>query len=160
PDGLVAEQRVLGPSSRRHVGPGEPAWVGSLAVPETYRRVYDWSAAGLLLAEDDLSDHRRELGRDVNGRVVERRTGRGASERFAYEASGDLHEAGVPRRYAPGGRLVERGAAKYAYDANGQVIAKYVVGSGGERVWTYGWSDDGRLMEVRTPEGAEIQFSY
>ncbi|AUX19916.1 uncharacterized protein SOCEGT47_003700 [Sorangium cellulosum] len=165
-EGLIAQQRVLGKARAPRVGPGEPAWVGPLAAPETWRRAYAWSPAGLLRADEDLGGNMGEMLRDGNGRVVERRKAGKVAERFAFTAAGDLERAGERRTYGPGGRLTARTTGRetvrYAYSERGDVIEKRVSGhdGGDERVWRYEWSADGRLLEVRAPEGQTITFAY
>ncbi|XXV11119.1 RHS repeat-associated core domain-containing protein [Sorangium sp. So ce1335] len=168
---LLARQSVLGKPATPRVGPGEPPWVGPLVAPETWRRTYAWSPAGLLRADDDRGGTMRgELLRDANGRVIERRRAGKAAERFRFTAAGDLERAGEQRTYAPGGRLTARAAGRetvrYDHSERGDVVSKRVTGSDAageqarERVWAYAWSGDGRLMEARTPEGCAIAFAY
>ncbi|WP_129344581.1 RHS repeat domain-containing protein [Sorangium cellulosum] len=165
-EGLMARQRVLGKPTAPRVEPGEPAWVGPLEAPETWRRAYAWSPAGLLRADEDLGGKMGEMRRDGNGRVLERRKAGKVAERFAFTAAGDLERAGERRTYGPGGRLTTRTTGRetvrYAYSERGDVVEKRVSGhdGGDERVWRYEWSADGRLLEVRAPEGQTITFAY
>ncbi|WP_437818861.1 RHS repeat-associated core domain-containing protein [Sorangium sp. So ce1078] len=171
-EGLLERQRVLGKPSASRVGPGEPAWVGPLPAPETWRKNYAWSPAGLLRADEPLGGDIGELLRDANGRIVERRRAGNVAERFGFTATGDLQRAGEQRAYARGGRLtaraVGRETVRYEYNERGDVVRKRVSGRDDgeqgeqerERVWTYDWSGDGRLMEARTPDGRTITFAY
>jgi RHS repeat-associated protein len=159
-DGGVTRLAVTGTSVAPEVGPGEPAWIGRIPTAETTLRAYTRSPAGRVLAVEDLAGTRKELVRDANGRVTEHRTLGGASVVFGYDPSGDLHEPGVPRRHAPGGRLVERGSSVYRHDEHGRVVEKRERSPEGERVWDYQWRDDHRLASVRAPDGAMISFAY
>ncbi|WP_437739684.1 RHS repeat-associated core domain-containing protein [Sorangium sp. So ce1504] len=169
-EGWMERQRVLGRPVSPRIGPGEPAWVGPLIAPETWRRTYAWSPAGLLRADEDLGGKMGELLRDTNGRVVERRKAGKAAERFRFTAAGEVARAGEQRTYAPGGRLTARTTGqetvRYDYSERGDVVRKRVSELDGqgevrrELVWTYDWSSDGRLMQVRTPEGRTIAFAY
>ncbi|KYF80963.1 hypothetical protein BE17_04205 [Sorangium cellulosum] len=163
-EGLLARQSVVGSPRRPVLRPGEPPWVGPLPADETWRRTYPRSAAGLVQAEEDLRGGRRELRRDVNGRVVERSDAGKVPERLSFSASGDLYTAADRRTYAPGGRLAVRVAgqqeARYVYTERGDVREKRVRGPEGERVWTFDWSDDGRLLETRLPDGKQVAFAY
>ncbi|WP_437593191.1 RHS repeat-associated core domain-containing protein [Sorangium sp. So ce1000] len=169
-EGLMQRQRVLGKPKAPRVGPGEPEWVGPLIAPETWRRTYAWSPAGLLRADEDRGGNMGELLRDANGRVVERRKAGKVAERFRFTAAGDVERAGERRTYASGGRLTERATAqeivRYDYSERGDVVRKRVSELDGqgevrrELVWTYDWSGDGRLMSARTPEGLTISFAY
>ncbi|XXY48361.1 RHS repeat-associated core domain-containing protein [Sorangium sp. So ce269] len=171
-EGLVQRRRVLGPSTAPRVGPGEPPWVGPLVTPETWRRTYAWSPAAMLRADEDLGGTTRAMLRDANGRVVEQRRAGEAAERFRFTAAGEMERHGERRTYAPGGRLTERATAReiarYEYSERGDVVRKRVSelrgeGEGeqaSERVWTYEWSADGRLMEARTAEGKVLSFAY
>ncbi|WP_437491138.1 DUF6531 domain-containing protein [Sorangium sp. So ce1014] len=107
--GLAQRQRVLGQPTAPRVGPGEPPWVGPLVTPETWRKTYAWSPAGMLRADEDLGGTTREMLRDANGRVVERRRAGKAqgkpAERFRFTATGDMEREGEQRTYAPGGAL-------------------------------------------------------
>ncbi|MGK3994665.1 RHS repeat-associated core domain-containing protein [Sorangium sp. So ce1024] len=167
---LLARQSVLGKPTTPRGRPGEPPWVGPLMAPETWRRTYDWSPAGLLRTTEARGGTMEEVLRDANGRVIERRRAGKAAERFQFTAAGDLERAGERRTYAPGGRLTARAAgretARYEHNERGDVVRKRVTGpdSAGEpireRVWSYEWSGDGRLMAARAPEGRSITFAY
>ncbi|XXX81085.1 DUF6531 domain-containing protein [Sorangium sp. So ce134] len=169
-EGLMQRQRVLGQPCAPRVGPGEPPWVGPLATPETWRRTYAWSPAGMLRADEDLGGTTRAMLRDANGRVVERRRAGKPAERIRFSAAGEMERDGERRAYAPGGRLTERATARqtvrYEHSERGDVVRKRVGelrGEGGdeqapERVWTYEWSADGRLLEARTAEGSVISL--
>ncbi|WP_437947308.1 RHS repeat-associated core domain-containing protein [Sorangium sp. So ce296] len=171
-EGLVQRQRVLGRPSAPRVELGEPPWVGPLMTPETWRRTYAWSPAGMLRADEDLGGTARAMLRDANGRVIERRRAGQPTERFRYSATGAADRDGERRTYAPGGRLTERATARqavrYEHSERGDVVRKRVnelrVEGGGEqapeRVWTYAWSADGRLMEARTADANVISFAY
>ncbi|WP_441292733.1 RHS repeat-associated core domain-containing protein [Sorangium sp. KYC3313] len=169
-EGWMERQRVLGMPAAPRIGPGEPAWVGPLIAPETWRRTYAWSPAGLLRADEDLRGKIGELLRDANGRVVERRKAGKAVERFRLTVAGEMEREGEQRTYTPGGRLTARTTGqetvRYDYSERGDVVRKRVSELDGhgevrrELVWTYDWSSDGRLTQVRTPEGRTIAFAY
>ncbi|WP_437973092.1 RHS repeat-associated core domain-containing protein [Sorangium sp. So ce295] len=169
-EGWMERQRVLGRPTAPRVGPGEPAWVGPLPSRETWRRTYAWSPAGLLRTDEDLGGTVGELLRDANGRVVERRKAGKAAERFRFTAAGEVERAGEQRTYALGGRLTARTTGQetvqYDYSERGDVVRKRVSELDGdgevrrELVWTYDWSSDGRLTQVRTSEGRTISFAY
>jgi YD repeat-containing protein len=63
-------------------------------------------------------------------------------------------------------RTTEQETVRYEYTERGDVVRKRVSELNGQRevrrelVWTYDWSSDGRLMQVRTPEGRTIAFAY
>ncbi|EYF00234.1 DUF6531 domain-containing protein [Chondromyces apiculatus] len=164
---VVAERTALGMPKRRSVFAGgsgarttEPEWVGVLAPGETFRRFYDWSAAGLLGGMEEANGERVDLLRDQNGRVIERRRSRGGGEAFVYGPSGDLYARGEAQRFAPGGRPIDRGAVRFSYDALGRVIEKHVLEDGIERTWTFAYDDRDLLLTVHTPDGVLVAFTY
>jgi RHS repeat-associated protein len=123
---------------------------------------------------------------DARGQVSEvRHEGRatrfGLSERFDYDAAGNLALSEAIRtrapglspeaateiaelaffQYQPGGRVRARGRVAYDYDAAGRVIRKRAEEPGFRpKTWLYAWSGQGRLARCVTPEGVVWSYGY
>ncbi|MCO5996145.1 DUF6531 domain-containing protein [Actinoallomurus rhizosphaericola] len=154
------------------VGAAGPAGVGEPRLLQ--HRAYAYRADGHLTdVSDRLLGHRRfDVG--ATGRVTAVRADTW-NERYAYDASGNLTEAGWPtspdqaeaggdavggREYA--GTLLRRaGNIRYEYDAEGRVVARrHKRPSAKPLTWRYTWDSEDRLVAVTTPEGAEWRYLY
>ncbi|MGH4032978.1 DUF6531 domain-containing protein [Actinomycetota bacterium Odt1-20B] len=149
------------------------------------RRTYTYGQDGGLTAIDDQTFGRRGFTHDRAGRV-ETVTAAGWSERYAYDASGNVSSATTPGgdgHEGPEGRhasrdlqdtpspqgervydgtLVRRsGHITYLHDTQGRVVRQTrKLLSGGARVWTYAWDSEDRLTAVTTPDGAHWTYAY
>ncbi|WP_432173818.1 RHS repeat-associated core domain-containing protein [Streptomyces sp. Tue6028] len=128
------------------------------------RRRYTYRPDGIPTGVDAWADGARRYALDPVGRV----TGvdaAGWTERYAYDAAGNMSEAtaGNPGEdaVAAGTRLRRSGRISYTYDAYGRVVRRTVrLLSGGSRTWSYTWDTLGRLLTVGTPEGTTWRYAY
>ena len=127
------------------------------------RRAYRHRADDVLAGVDDLLSGRREFALDRLGRVTGLQRP-GGSERYAYDAAGNIavaewaaHPAAGPREYT--GTLVRRaGGVEYRYDDLGRLTWRQQPG--GPAGWSFTWNADDRLEQVRTPDGNEWRYAY
>jgi RHS repeat-associated protein len=138
---------------------GVGALDGSPPPPE---RTYAYRADGVLTA---VGEHAVEL--DPAGRVLGV-SGPGWSERYGYDAAGNLSQATWPgageyageREYA-GTRVRRAGAVHYEHDQQGRLVRRrHRTLSGQVREWRYGWDAQDRLTAVRGPDGQEWRYRY
>ena len=139
---------------------------------QVQRRSYSYRADGFLTGVDDQLTGPRAFDLDRAGRVTGVR-GHGWSERYAYDAAGNVTgaswpvpqnspeaEALGPREYA--GTLVQRaGNVRYQHDAQGRVVMSQRKRlSRKPETWRYTWDSDDRLVGVRTPDGTNWRYRY
>ncbi|WP_020672063.1 DUF6531 domain-containing protein [Amycolatopsis nigrescens] len=132
------------------------------------QRRYHYQASGQLTAiEDDLAGPRR-YDLDQTGRVTGV-NGPGWSERYAYDAAGNLTMAEWPSRDGDElgprehtGTLVQRaGNVRYQHDRQGRVVLRQKKRlSAKPDTWHYVWDADDRLVEVVTPDGTRWRYRY
>lgn len=135
------------------------------------QRSYTYRADGCLTSVDDKLIGSRTFELDRAGRVTVV-AGTGWTERYAYDAAGNLTHASWPtspgadaealgdREYS--GTLIRRaGRVRYEYDAQGRVVLRQRKRlSHKPETWRYSWDADDRLVEVLTPTGARWRYRY
>ncbi|MER5391880.1 putative T7SS-secreted protein [Saccharopolyspora sp. NPDC002686] len=132
------------------------------------QRSYTYRADGFLTGLDDKLTGPRTFDLDRVGRVTAV-TGPGWTERYAYDAAGNLAHASWPtndgeelgdREYS--GTLIRRaGKVRYEHDAQGRVVLRQRKRlSRKPDTWRYFWDADDRLVEVLTPDGARWRYRY
>ncbi|MEU5852391.1 DUF6531 domain-containing protein [Saccharopolyspora shandongensis] len=132
------------------------------------QRSYTYRADGYLTGIDDRLTGPRTFDLDRVGRVTAV-TGPGWTERYAYDAAGNLAHASWPtndgeelgdREYS--GTLIRRaGKVRYEHDAQGRVVLRQRKRlSRKPDTWRYFWDADDRLTEVLTPDGARWRYRY
>jgi RHS repeat-associated protein len=164
PMGRVARRWTTASGSLRPVRFDDPSWAGGAAVGQPDRvtadHEYKYDVEGEL---SDALDRRRgwtQYAYDAAGHLLSalcEATGR--EQRFRYDAAGNPHEAGAEcpaREYGPGGRLLRRGDAEYAWDEAGRVREKRE----GAQVHRYAWDAAGRLAGVVLPDGRRAEYAY
>lgn len=123
--------------------------------------------------EVDDQDGPRQFDLDPAGRVVAVHGGNW-TERYAYDAAGNLTDAAWPaaaadplaadaqgaREYQ--GTLVTRaGRVRYEHDRCGRVVLRQQKRlSGKPRTWRYTWNAEDRLTTVTTPDGTTWRYQY
>ncbi|MFJ9901897.1 DUF6531 domain-containing protein [Streptomyces sp. NPDC101152] len=131
-------------------------------------RGYTYRADDFLTEIDDLTAGARRLNLTASGRVAAV-TARDWSERYAYDALGNLTHAETPLTETPddaartftGTVLTRSGRTRYRYDAHGRVIrATTRLLSGGRRVHHYRWNAQDQLTETITPDGTVWRYTY
>jgi len=163
--GRLVRRRAVGSGGGHVVGAGHPPWLG--ARPEDVRmdRAYAWSLAGDLEQIWDQTDGLTQVSHDVAGRVLGVLHPKLLEETYRYDAAERVYEAGTRaphRAYGPGGRLLQRGNARYSWDDAGRLVKKEVIGAAGTeaQVWTYAWDGAERLQSILGPEGRLLEFVY
>ncbi|GLY40460.1 type IV secretion protein Rhs [Amycolatopsis sp. NBRC 101858] len=127
------------------------------------RRGYEHRADDVLAGLDDLLAGRTEFDLDRLGRITGVRRP-GGTERYTYDQAGNItaaewgtHPSAGAREYT--GTLLRRaGEVGYRYDEHGRLVWRGQSGS--EAGWTFGWTSDDRLEQVRTPDGQVWRYAY
>jgi RHS repeat-associated protein len=108
----------------------------------------------------DSLDRRRgwlQYEYDAAGRLTSMlREATGEREAFTYDRAGNPRPEGLPCEYGPGGRLLRRGDATYAWDGAGRLCERRI----GAEVWRYRWDAAGRLAAVDLPDGRRAEYVY
>ncbi|HEY3609107.1 MAG TPA: RHS repeat-associated core domain-containing protein [Pseudonocardiaceae bacterium] len=134
--------------------------------PLLQRRSYSYRPDGFLTAIVDQVAGPRQFDLDRIGQVVGV-TGTGWTERYAYDAAGNVTNAEWPGADAAGpreyhGTLVRRaGNVRYEHDAQGRITLRQKKRlSGRPLTWRYAWDTDDRLVGVTTPDGQRWRYRY
>ncbi|TMR01764.1 RHS repeat protein, partial [Actinomadura soli] len=132
-------------------------------------RTYAYRADGVLTASTDRLTGDRTFALDSHGRVTAVNA-QGWSERYAYDASGNLAEAHWPEPGGPeaagsreysGMRLLRAGSTRFEYDAQGRVVLRQQARPSSKPAnWRYEWDAEDRLIGVRTPDGQHWRYRY
>lgn len=125
------------------------------------RRHYRYRPDGEVSAIEDQLTGNRSVEVDHAGRVVGVR-GPNWTERYAYDAAGNVTEAGTPetRRYA-GTALRESRNVSYRHDAQGRVVLRQRKRlSAKPATWSYTWNSEDQLVGVVTPDGTSWRYRY
>ncbi|MER7741192.1 DUF6531 domain-containing protein, partial [Streptomyces sp. NPDC096538] len=129
------------------------------------RRSYTYGQDGGLAAVDDQTHGVRRFTRDRLGRVEAVSAG-GWSERYAYDAAGNVSQADTPEgpqgeRIHDGTLIRRAGHVTYEHDTQGRLVRQTrKLLSGGSREWTYTWDAEDRLTQVTTPDGRRWAYGY
>ncbi|WP_322753279.1 RHS repeat-associated core domain-containing protein, partial [Frankia sp. Cas3] len=148
------------------------------------RRDYSYSRDGYVTEIDDMLAGLRRFDLDSVRRVTAAH-GSDWSERYAYDAAGNITDASWPvpaqplpaqdlltqrdglddvaqggREYA--GTLIRRaGRVRFEHDGQGRVtLRQHKRLSAKPRTWRYSWDADDRLTGVTTPDGRRWRYSY
>ncbi|MFD3929225.1 DUF6531 domain-containing protein [Streptomyces sp. NPDC058614] len=155
-----AGHRLTGQTVVGQAAPGaDPSGVPLL------HRSYTYGQDGGLTAIEDQTHGTRRFAHDRLGRV-EGVSATGWSERYAYDAAGNLSRADAPEgpqgERVHDGTLVRRaGHVTYVHDAQGRLVRQSRrLLSGGAREWTYTWDAEDRLTQVTTPDGRRWAYVY
>jgi RHS repeat-associated protein len=144
---------------------GHPEWVADRPPGVLVDTAYSYEASGRLEAVHDMARGHVSYRRDSAGRLLERIVNGGRSESFAFDATGNLLDAGPnapAREHGQGDKLLRRGDVTYHYDALGRLSEKR-EGAGdprAARVTHYAWDGRGLLRSARTPDGRLVEFFY
>ncbi|MDT0269028.1 DUF6531 domain-containing protein [Streptomyces sp. DSM 44915] len=145
-------------------GPDRPTW------ERRYNYRVDGQPLSLVERTAGRETGRREVELDPAGRITEVRA-HGWSERYAYDASGNVTHADWPasasapeargERVFTGTRVTRAGSVFHEYDAAGRVVLR-----GRKRlsrkpdIWRYDWDAEDRLVGVTTPDGTRWRYLY
>ncbi|WP_438029331.1 RHS repeat-associated core domain-containing protein [Sorangium sp. So ce233] len=163
PAGRLVEKRVTAPHLARAAGPGEPDWVGARDPAVTVHQRLEYNASSEL---STLWDARRGTTRysyDALGQIVAAVPDGARGELFAYDATGNIHEAGdtsAPREYGPGNLMLRAGGTTFAWDERRRLTERRGHAEGGERLTSYAWAKAGTLSRVTLGDGTVVEFAY
>jgi RHS repeat-associated protein len=164
PEGRLSRRLVRGATSGRRGTEGQPDWVGPELPGAIADTSYFYDPSGRLEAAHDMSRGRTCYRRDPAGRLLERIAEAGLAERFDFDLTGNLLDAGPgapEREHGKGDRLLRRGDVTYHHDAQGRLVEKREGSdSATARVTRYSWNGRGLLSSVMTPEGRVVEFAY
>ncbi|WP_338598503.1 DUF6531 domain-containing protein [Saccharopolyspora sp. SCSIO 74807] len=139
---------------------------------QTQHRAFTYRTDGVPAVIDDQLNGRRDFALDTAGRVTGVQ-GSGWTERYAYDAAGNITSASWPasedsieadalgeREYS--GTLIRRaGKVRYEHDGQGRLVLRQRKRlSQKPATWHYSWDADDRLVGVSTPEGARWWYRY
>ncbi|MGK5730285.1 DUF6531 domain-containing protein [Streptomyces sp. URMC 124] len=129
-------------------------------------RAYAYRPDGYLTEIRELTSGTRRFDLTATGRVTAVNA-YGWTERYAYDAAGNVTLAEAPAHGAPGERDVEgtlirrAGRTTYEHDAQGRLTRKArKLLNGQTHTWTYTWDAEDRLREAVTPEGERWRYAY
>ncbi|MDX3751160.1 DUF6531 domain-containing protein [Streptomyces sp. AK08-02] len=146
---------------------------GTVEPRRVQHRAYRYRPDGTVSAISDLLNGDRLVDTDSTGRVTGVRAATW-SERYAYDAAGDLAQgewqASTPPRPAqpsgpgpggPVGPVSRAGEIRYEYDGQGRVVVRRRKRlSRKPDVWRYAWDSQDRLVAVTTPDGTKWAYRY
>lgn len=146
------------------VGPGEPGWIGATPQPYSCDKVFRYDGVGDLVETWDSARGRVRFEHDPVGRLLGAVKEDGTGERFAFDATDNVFEAGPgapPRRYGPGNRLLEKAGVAYEWDESGRLSEKRrTLSDGAVEVTRYRWNGRGLLERVERADGTVVAFRY
>ncbi|MFF3400721.1 putative T7SS-secreted protein [Streptomyces sp. NPDC002659] len=134
------------------------------------QRAYAYRADGNLVGIDDHLSGARRFDLDVAGRVTAVHASNW-TERYAYDAAGNVTEASWPashpgqeangaRTYA-GTNITRAGNMRYEHDAHGRIVLRRKTRlSRKPDTWHYDWDAEDRLASVTTPDGTVWRYLY
>ncbi|QCD58764.1 putative T7SS-secreted protein [Streptomyces hawaiiensis] len=133
-------------------------------------RTYSYRPDGHLSSSSDLLSGTRSFDLDAVGHVTAVHA-QGWTERYAYDASGNLteaswpashpgNEATGPRTYA-GTAITRAGAVRFEHDAIGRITLRQKTRlSRKPDTWRYEWDAENRLTSVIAPDGTRWRYRY
>lgn len=153
--------------SRRLVGVDGPEHARTARL--LHEQTWSYRADGVPAAIGDSATGMRHLGLDPLGRVTEVRAATW-TEQYAYDALGNLREAGDTRasdndtsgpRELSGTLLRAAGRSSYTYDAQNRLVRTVRrTLSGQSRAWTYDYDAQDRLIGATNPAGETWRYRY
>jgi RHS repeat-associated protein len=129
------------------------------------QRRYAYDRCDRLTLIDDAAWGRTDYAYDPASRIIQTLQSRGASERFEYDPAGNvtrMRREGATLsderlRHGPGNRLVEKGGARYDYDAVGRRCRKTDEHG---NTWAYCWNVLDQLVSLVRPDGVVWRYRY
>ena len=156
-----ADHRLTAQSVWNTAGQAQPGG------PVQYR-AYTYSQASDVLAIADHLTGDRRFDMDPVGRITAV-DGRQWTERYRYDATGNLTGASVPAAGGDSagtlgysGTLIRHaGHYSYTHDGQGRITARRAKSlSGKVRSWAFTWDAEDRLTQVVTPDGHHWRYRY
>jgi RHS repeat-associated protein len=166
PLGRLIEQRL---ARRGHGGYDTSGW-GEPNANALVQRGYSRDASGLVQTIDDRNSGKTSYAYDPGERLLQVLRDRGPSERFEYDATGNITRAVTEGRdgvedaafeYGLGNRLLRKGTTRYEYDAQGRLVCKAGdTDSPTLGIWQYEWDALDQLRSVIRPDGEVWRYGY
>lgn len=147
-------------SAQPTVGPTEPEWVGARDPAAAILKAFQFQDADLM-ARYDRGRGSTSYQHDARGRLTSVVRESNVQETYRHDVTNNVFFGGEHRAYAKGNVLLEKGAAKYVWNDDGQLVEKRVAREdGGEDVFTYQWGGNRLLSSVTKPDGTRVEFDY
>lgn len=127
---------------------------------ETLQRAYTWNVSNRLTRMvNELSGGTVSYGYDDFSNLAWARYESGAFDYRVPDEAGNLYktEDRSDCKYGRGGKLLSSAYADYAYDEEGNMIAKDEKNG---NKWRYEWQGNGMLKKVIRPDGKDVCFEY
>ncbi|WP_307856337.1 DUF6531 domain-containing protein [Catenulispora pinistramenti] len=153
---LVQEFDAAGRPVSQRVG------VGADSERTTLSRSWTWRADGVPEEITDSLRGTRRIVSDASGRPTAV-TAEGWNETYAYDAFGNVTSGPDSAEPTIAARTLIRqaGRTRYDYDAAGRLTsAVRRTLDGRQRVWTYTWDSQDRLIQADTPDQGTWRYSY
>ncbi len=161
--GRLSLRRTRNGAASLAVGANQPEWIGERDQGITASARYQYDLAGELQSAWNSRSGERTYTYDPVGQLLSCVPEHARAEVFRYDAAGNVYEGGAEsREYGPGNRLLRKGASKFRWDDDGNLIEKSTLAaeSGKEAVSTYRWTASGLLASVQGPDGRRVEFDY
>ena len=179
---LRFEYDHVGREVRRTLGSGmalSQAWtpshqlqtqtINGVAGQRTQQRSYAYRADGQVTGLQDQLTGPRTFALDHSGQVLGVQAS-GWTERYAYDAAGNITQASWPTQSDQGepgervytGTLIRSaGSVRYEHDAQGRLVLRQRKRlSHKPETWRYFWDSEDRLVGVLTPDGSNWRYQY
>ncbi|WP_441286881.1 RHS repeat-associated core domain-containing protein [Sorangium sp. KYC3313] len=160
----LVERRVCAPSSRVHVGPNEPEWVGPAPASVTVHQAYRYSPASELVEAWDQAYGTRRFEYDPASQILANVPEHERAELFRYDACGNVFDVAAgkkDRSYGPGNRLLRKGDTELLWDDDARLKeTRARTPAGALEVTQYTWDARGLLQSVERADGTVVEFSY
>ncbi|GAB2775643.1 DUF6531 domain-containing protein [Amycolatopsis magusensis] len=119
------------------------------------KRDYTYRIDGQLIAIDDSATGATRFQLDPLGRVTELTAPHG-TERYGYDAAGNITRDALGIRGYHHNLLAEAGGVTYTADRQGRITGRRA----GDREWTFTWDRLDRLTGLTTPDGTRWTYHY
>lgn len=160
PAGRLSRRALHAAGPPPTVGPAEPEWVGARDPAAAILKAFQFQKSGLI-ARYDRGRGATSYQQDARGRLSSVVRDGQVRETYQHDVTNNLFANGEPRAYGKGNVLLEKGAAKYVWNDDGQLVEKRVArDDGDEDVFTYQWGGNRLLSSVTRPDGTRVEFDY
>jgi len=129
-------------------------------------RDYRYNRAGSLMTINDGFWGATEYVYDPGDRLIRAVREKGASERFSYDATGNIisHDADErvrPSEFTAGNQIVCTGDTRFEFDGNGRRTRKIEnASSPSPEEWIYTWDERDQLTAITRPDGTVWNYRY
>jgi RHS repeat-associated protein len=166
PLGRLVEQRL----ARRGSGSFDASGWTQPTIRTLVHRSYALDASGLVQEIDDQYSGKTRYAYDPGERLLQVMKERGLDERFEHDVAGNLTRAVTEWKdrvedevfvYGAGNRLLNKGAIRYEYDAQGRLVCKAEgADTANPKNWRYEWDALDQLRSVIRSDGEVWRYGY